>query len=325
MGGWSSNLVSVVIVSCNKKQLLSTLFSSLKKQSYKQLEKIVVLNNFPKEEVEDLRQSFPDTIFIPNKENLFYCKAQNQGIRIAKGEFILCLNDDLVLEKDFIEEMVRAAKKDERISMVSGCVMRQDKETIDTTGLFLARSRRPFERGYGQRRRDNYKIAEYVFGSGGVAPLYRRKMLEEIKMGSEYFDEDYDIFYEDLDIAWRARNCNWKGYYTPEALAYHVRGGTVKRLEPKFPFLQKYNFVYLPRELKLRLLKNRYMTIIKNDNLRSFLLNLPWFLLYEMRVWGYLVLFEPILLLKIFKNLNFIRNAWQKRKQKMVNYVKLST
>ncbi|MBL7197173.1 MAG: glycosyltransferase, partial [Candidatus Omnitrophica bacterium] len=265
-----SNLVSAVIVSCNKKDLLSELLLSLKRQSYKQVEKIVVLNNFPKEEVEDLRQGFPDAIFIPNKENLFYCKAQNQGIRVAKGEFILCLNDDLIVEVDFIEEMVRAAKKDERIGMVSGCIMRQNKETVDTAGLFLARSRKPLERGYGQKREGRYKVAEYIFGAGGVAPLYRRRMLEEIKMGSEYFDEDYDIFYEDLDIAWRARNCNWKGYYTPQALAYHIRGATVKRLELKFPFLRNYSFVYLPRELKLRLLKNRYMTIIKNDNLRSF-------------------------------------------------------
>ena len=193
--------------------------------------------------------------------------------------------------------------------------MRRDKKTLDTAGLFLASSRKPLERGFNQKRNNRYKVAEYIFGSGGVAPLYRRKMLEDIKIGNEYFDEDYAIFYEDLDVSWRAKNRRWKGYYTPSALAYHLRGATVKQIKPKLPFLQKYNFVSLPRELKLRLLKNRYMTIIKNDSLHSFLLNLPWFLLYEIKVWCYLFLFEPILPFRIFKNLRFVRNAWQKRKK----------
>ena len=312
---WSRNLVSVIIVSCNKRDLLSGLLLSLKEQSYKHIEKIAVLNNSPEEKYEDLKRNFVDVMFILNKENLFFCKAQNQGIKQALGEFILCLNDDLILEKDFVEEMIRAARKDERIGMVSGCVMRQDKETIDTTGLFLAKSRKPQERGYGQKRKGRYKIAEYIFGSGGVAPLYRRKMLEDIKIDSEYFDEDYDVFYEDLDISWRAKNRGWKGYYTPAALAYHLRGETAKQIRPRFAFFQKYNFAYLPRELKLRLIKNRYSTIIKNDNPIYFFLNLPWILLYEMKIWVYLILLEPIVVLRFFKDLAFIKVAWGKRKE----------
>lgn len=314
MDRWSSNLVSVIIVNCNKKDLLSELLQSLEKQSYKQVEKIAVLNNYT-EEIEDLKRSFPGVIFILNKENLFYCKAQNQGIRVAKGEFILCLNDDLTLEEDFITEMVKAVKRDDEIGMVSGCIMRQDKETIDTTGLFLAKSRKPLERGYGQKRNGRYKVAEYIFGSGGVAPLYRHNMLEDIKIGNEYFDEDYAIFYEDLDISWRAQSRNWKGYYAPDALAYHLRGGTVKQAKPRFSFLQKYNFACLSRELKLRLVKNRYMTIIKNDNPICLLLNLPWFLLYEIKIWLYLILFEALLIWKISKDLLFLKVAWQKRKK----------
>lgn len=317
MDGWSSNLVSVIIVSCNNnKNLLATLLRSLGKQSYKQLEKIAVLNTFSKEETEDLSRDFRDVRFILNKENLFYCKAQNQGIRAAKGEFILCLNDDLILEVDFIEEMVRAAKKDEKIGMVSGYIMRQDKKNlVDTAGLFLARSRKPLERGFNQKRNNRYKVAEYIFGSGGVAPLYRRNMLENIKIGNEYFDEDYDMFYEDLDISWRAQNRDWKGYYTPEACAYHLRGATAKKMKPRFSFLERYNFTCLPGELKLRLLKNRYMTIIKNDNFRCLLLNLPWILGYEIKIWLYLILFEPILAWRILKDLSFAKVGWRRRKE----------
>lgn len=315
MSGWSRSLVSIITVSFNRKDLLSTLLSSLERQTYRQVEKIVVLNRFPKAEIKDLERSFPDARLISNEENLFFCKAHNQGIRVASGEFILCLNDDLILEDDFIEQMVRAAENDNRIGMVSGCIMRQDRKTLDTTGLFLARSRKPLERGYGQKLKDRYRTAEYIFGSGGAAPLYRRKMLEEIKIGNEYFDEDYGMFYEDLDISWRAQRKRWKGYYTPSALGYHSRGATAKQIKPKIFFLQKYAFTYLPSELKLRLIKNRYMTIIKNDSMRCLLLDLPWFLGYEAKIWLYLTLFEPILVWRILRDLGFIKVAWRKRKQ----------
>lgn len=315
MDRYTNDLVSVIIVTCNKKDMLRKLFFSLRRQSYKPIEKIVVLNGCSEQEHRDLKQSFQEAVFIHNKDNLFFCKGQNQGVKAAKGELIFCLNDDLILEKDFIEKMVEAARKDEKIGMVSGCILRQDKKTLDTTGLFLARSRRPLERGYGRRWQDRYKTAGYIFGSGGAAPLYRHKMLEDIKVDNEYFDEDYHMFYEDLDISWRAQNKGWKGYYSPFALAYHLRGGTAKQTRPRFLFLQKYNFAYLPNSLKSHLVKNRYMTIIKNDRLIHLLLNLPWILGYELKLWLYLILFEPMVALGIFKDLAFVKVAWEKRRQ----------
>lgn len=319
MGHCANGLVSVIIVTCNKKDMLSGLLFSLRRQGYRPIETIVVLNGCPEQECGGLSKNFPDTVFIHNKENLFFCKGQNQGIRTARGEFILGLNDDLILEEDFIEKMIEAARKNERIGMVSGCIMRQDKKTLDTTGLFLARSRKPLERGYGRRYKDRHKTAGYIFGSGGAAPLYRRKMLEDIKLGSEYFDENYHMFYEDLDISWRAQNRGWKGYYTPFALAYHLRGGTAGQNRPRLLFLQKYNFARLPGRLKSHLVKNRYMTIIKNDHLTHLLLNLPWVLGYEIKLWLYLILFEPAVVLRIFKERGFVKLAWEKRKQIQLN------
>lgn len=66
-------------------------------------------------------------------------------------------------------------------------------------------------------------------------------MLEEIKLGPDYFDADFRMFYEDLDLAWRANLFGWKAYYIPSAVAYHVRGGTARRrIGINKPFARKY-------------------------------------------------------------------------------------
>ena len=91
-------------------------------------------------------------------------------------------------------------------------------------------------------------------------------MLEDCAISeNEYFDNDYNMFYEDLDLSWRADNRGWKAYYNPKAVGLHARGATAKERKPFFEFLQPYNFAWLKSSLKSDVIKNRYMTIIKND------------------------------------------------------------
>lgn len=310
-----NHLVSVIIPTYKREDLLSRCLESLGSQTYKDIEVIVVVNSSSQNKIRTLITINPDVKFVCNPNNEFYCKANNQGIALSKGEFILCLNDDAVLKDNFIEEMLKPALGDDRIGLVSGCILRQDGVTVDTTGQFLAKSRRPQERGYGKRYNSSFGIAGYIFGAAGVAPLYRRKMLENIKLDGEYFDEDYGMYYEDLDISWRAHNKGWRCYYAPEAVAYHFRGASSKQNEPRWPFLKRYSLSFLPRQLKLFLIKNRYSTIIKNDRLKDFLKNLPWILGYEIKLWPYVFMFEPALIKDFFKDLKFIKSAYKKRKR----------
>lgn len=137
---------------------------------------------------------------INNRENLFFSQAQNQGIKASCSEFILCLNDDVILEKNFVEELVKAIGLDTRIGMVSGKILRMDKITVDSTGLFLGRSRKPVEGGFNQRDNGQYNKEEYIFGACVAAAFYRRKMLEEIREATGYFDERFFFLVEDIDF-----------------------------------------------------------------------------------------------------------------------------
>lgn len=299
---YCKGLVSVVIVSFNQRDCLKRCIYSLLNQSYPYLD-IIIVNNGRKENLDDFGVDLSYLKVINNKENFFFSQAQNQGIQASRGEFVLSLNDDVVLEGDFIDELVKTIIPNKRIGMVSGKILRMDKITIDSTGLFLGKSRKPVERGFNEKDNGQYNKEGYIFGVSGAAAFYRRAMLEDIRDENGYFDERYGMFYEDLDLAWRANIRGWYAYYNPKAVAYHKRGSSAKTVSPGLRFLKKYNFAYLNDELKVKLVKNRYMTMIKNDSPWGIIVNLPFILAYEIKLYVYIILFSPKLLGRILKGL----------------------
>lgn len=306
-----SKFVSIIIVSVGRKESLKYCLDSVRIQTHQGLEAIVIDNSLNPDFGKEISRIYPEIKLYSSQSNLFYGPALNKGIELGQGSFILCLNDDVILDKRFIEEALEGFKINERIGMVSGKILRIDKKTIDSTGLFLSLWRAPQERGYGLGDKGQYEKEGYVFGVTGAAAFYRRKMLEDIKMDSDYFDRDYRMFCEDLDIAWRGQNFGWKAYYVPRAIAYHIRGATVRKdYGINKPFARR----YLSCELHLELTKNRYLTLIKNESYLGLILHLPFILFYEMIAWGYIMLFRPPVIKRFFLNLNYLKSAFKKRK-----------
>ena len=153
-------------------------------------------------------------------------------------------------------------------------------------------------------------IPEYIFGVNGAVAFYRRKMLEDIKQGPDYFDSDFGFFYEDLDIAWRAQNKGWKGYYVPTAIAYHARGGTARKEKGVGRSFARF---YISDNLQFELIKNRYLTIIKNDTLLGLLLHLPSIFIYSLAELGFLLLFRQKVIPSLLCLPRFMKSALRKR------------
>lgn len=285
----SNEIVSIIVVAAGRRDYLKSCLDSIKEQSYINIETIVIDNS---------------------QNNLSYCQALNKGIDMSKGEFILCLNDDASLDRAFIAEALKGFQADEGIGIVSGKILRTDKKTIDSTGLFLSIWRTAGERGYGLKDMGQFEKSGYIFGVSGAVAFYRRKMLEQIKIDSEYFDSDFRFFYEDLDLAWRAQNYGWRAYYAPGAIAYHVRGGTARQASG---INKRYARRYLGNELHYELIKNRYLTVIKNESLLGFFCHLPFIAVYDILAWGY-VLFFRLRVMKLFllKKLP-LKSAFRKR------------
>lgn len=303
--------VSIIIVTAGAKDYLWLLLDSVRKQTYPCFEIIVIDNSLNPRLKQEINKGYPEVKLYSNSENLFYCQALNQGIDISSGDFILCLNDDVVLSREFIKEALGAFNINQNIGMVSGKILRRDAKIIDSTGLFLSPWRTARERGYGSSDKGQYQKEEYIFAVNGAVAFYRRKMLEAVKIGGDYFDGDYRIFYEDLDIAWRAQNLGWKGYYTPWAIAYHARGATVRSEGGgDKPFARR----YLNDNLHCGLIRNRYLTFIKNESCLDFLLHLPFIFFYDLAVWCYILFFKPCIIKMSVINFDYLKRAFNKRR-----------
>lgn len=305
-----NELVSVIIITAGKDNYLKYCLNSLLEQVYSNIEIIVIDNSLDSSFTDKISKEYPGIKIYPSPGNLFYSASLNHGIGMSNGAFILCLNDDVALDKNYIKEALRGFDVDPNIGMVSGKLLRFDAKTLDSTGLFLSRRRTATERGYGRIDKGQFDKEGEIFGVCGAAAFYRKQMLQELKLSSEYFDNDFCFFYEDLDMAWRAHNINWKGYYIPKALAFHVRGATAREGKG---LNKKYARRYLSEELELFLFRNRYLAIIKNDNYLSFFVNLPFIICYELFLWSYMAIFRPGVIKKFMQSRALFDSALKKR------------
>lgn len=266
--------VSIIIVTWNAARFMAQCLNSLKKQIFRDFELIVVDNGSSDETLDILGKMFPQARVIKNKENLGFCRANNQGIKLAQGDYILTLNSDIILNRDFIKELLLAANSQpEEIGMLGGKMLRMDGKTIDSTGLILSKSRRFYDRGGGEIDIGQYDEISEVFGICAGAALYKRKMLDEIKIDGLYFDDDFFFLGEDFDVAWRAQLYGWKALYIPTAKCLHLRGSS----QHQSKFKQYLSF------------KNRYLLMIKNDSLLNILMALPRLLVYDKTRFFYLL------------------------------------
>lgn len=306
----SNKIVTIVVVTSGAGDYLRKCLDSLRLQSYPASEVIVIDNSRSPGLAGAVAREYPEVKLRIPPENLFYGRALNMGIEMSRGDFVLCLNDDVILDKDFISRALNGFEVSRGVGMVCGKTLRFDAQTIDSTGLFLSPWLTAKDRGYGRRDNGQYDKEGRVFGVSGAVAFYRKAMLESIKAGHEYFDSDYGMFYEDLDLAWRAEKSGWSAYYVPSALAYHARGVSARAAcGMNRPYARR----YLSDNLHYDLIKNRYLTIIKNGTWLNLLLRLPFFLLYDILSWLYVIAFRPAVLKRFFLNPGVLKSAFGKR------------
>jgi GT2 family glycosyltransferase len=261
--------ISVVVVNFNGKRFLDDCLKSLEVQTYRDYEVIVVDNASKDGSEEHVRSCFPWARVVRNERNLGSTGGNNSGIREARGEFIVTLNNDTCVEKDFLERLL-GPMSDEGVGMC-GSKMIFPNGRINSTGLCISRSGAAWDRGVNEEDRGQYDRQPEILGPCAGAALYRRKMLDEIGL----FDEDFFIFMEDIDLALRARYAGWRGVYVPGAVAHHLHGATAGVGSDIAVYYGNRNIMWLPA---------------KNYPLPFLILCLPWILGRNLMVLPYYAL-----------------------------------
>jgi len=229
--------VSVVIITLNSEKFIKSCLDSVRVQDYRNFEIIVVDNNSEDKTKDLIQENYQEVIMIQNKENLGACQARNQGIEFARGQWILTLDCDVILEKDFLSKTVSLIKESQNsLGMFQPKIFNMDRKTIYSCGIYLSWLKKFYDIGKGRLDNGQFNTPKYIFGACSAAALYNRQMLQELKEDTGYFDERFFFLAEDVDLALRAQRRGWKAQYNPRAVCYHYgdSSGTPKKLRQYF-------------------------------------------------------------------------------------------
>ncbi len=250
--------ISIVIVTFNSEKFIKGCLDALYAQGFNTFKLIVVDNGSKDNTVSLIKENYPQVIVFENKENFGAAKARNQGIGLCTDEWVLTLDCDVVLQDNFLSEIIKLIRDlpHPRIGAIQPKVLSMDRGVVYSAGIFFSNLRRFYDIGRGESDSAKFSESKYIYGACSAAALYSRRMLEEVKEWSGYFDERFFFLVEDVDLAWRAQDKGWKTLFLPDAVCFHSgnSSGLSKQLRQYLCFRNRY-FMILKNERRLPLLK----------------------------------------------------------------------
>jgi GT2 family glycosyltransferase len=208
-------LVSVVVPTRGA-PVLEECLAALAAQSFERLEVVVVADGVPAPDA-------PGARLVALPERMGFAAAVNAGVAAAAGSVVAILNDDAFVRSDWVAEGLACLERHPRAASVATKVVRSDDASVlDGCGDTLTRSLKAYRRGQGARDDGRYDREEEVFGASGTACLWRRAAFEAL--GG--YDARFVAYYEDVDLAFRARLAGYEAWYAPWAVAAHRGGAT---------------------------------------------------------------------------------------------------
>jgi GT2 family glycosyltransferase len=279
--------VLVSIVTYNDQTLLDKCLESLQKQSANL--RIRIFDNASSDRsVEIARHRGIEPVCSP--VNRGFSHGHNHNLLPGDFEMALVLNADVILQADFLERLGEALSAVPGAGMAGGKLYRMDAQgriayrngvpILDSAGIYFTPSQRHFDRGSEQEDRGQFDRRQLVFGITGAALLCSREMLEDVRHGDEYFDEDFFVYREDADLAWRAQLLGWKAVYEPGAVGLHLRKVLPDRRTSVSPLVNRHS------------LKNRYLLRMKNMDRAVRRRCLPYMWIRDIGIFFYVLLFE---------------------------------
>ncbi len=215
--------LSVVIPNWNGKHFLSACLEALRRQSYQELEIIIVDNASADGSQAFIKTEYPEVRLLELAHNCGFTGACNTGIAASNGEIIALLNNDTEVDEHWAAEIIAAFDEHHEVGIVaSKMLLFNQRDRLHTAGDIFFTDGRAGNRGAWEIDTGQYDRGEYVFSACGGSAAYRQSMLLEIGT----LDDDFFFLLEDADLAWRAQLAGYQVWYAPSAIVYHHLSAT---------------------------------------------------------------------------------------------------
>jgi len=251
--------LSIIIINFNTKKITSDCLKSIVKMTKGIDYEIIVVDNASKDGsvqmLESLRKKIPNLKLINNRENKGFGPGNNQGLRIAKGNYILLLNTDTIIHDNVLSEITSWMDANPDAGIVTCALKNRDGSLQGTGGYFPTLTRvfswmffiediplldsliKPFHPVHGQS--PFYKGISFFQNKHqqdwitGAFMLMRSEVVKQVG----YFDEDYFMYTEEVDYCYRTKKKEWKVWYLPTWSITHLGGASSTS---EFPILSEY-------------------------------------------------------------------------------------
>lgn len=287
---------SIVIINWNGKEklgeLLDKCLESVSNTDYNNFEVIFVDNASTDGSYEYVQSKF-DFKFFRNPRNLGFVGGNNVGAKLCKGDVIVFLNNDTIVDSRWLDEPAELFKNKKTGIVQANLRLLNNPDVPDSIGHCISVLCMPIENYFFM---DEPEEPVPIFGGKGAALFVRKDLFE--KLGG--FDEDYFFYFEETDLCWRARLLGYDVYFSPNSIVLHKGGGTFRN-----------------GKLLYHRQKNTIASMIKCYELKNLIKYLPLRLMFELAGVLYFLFKNPYLAAQNMKALVWIvRNGGKLLKER---------
>jgi len=257
-------LVSLVVLNYNGEDIIEECVASLQKTVYPNYE-IIVVDNASADNSCRILSTLSGISLVKSEKNLGYAGGNNLGFEKAKGAYLATINNDIIVEPQWLNAPVAAFESDKEIGIVSCRQMDfWHREIVDALFGIIPPNFAPFHAGTSRLYSGlaPYHHCGLVLLANGASAIYRKKCLDEIGT----FDERYFAYHEESDLCLRAFLDGWKCLYLPSAVVYHRHGHTFNKQDGLSFYLSERNrYWFMYKFFPVRVIFKNILPLIKRE------------------------------------------------------------
>ncbi len=257
----SPPMVSIVILNYNGRDLLRPCLESVLESDYPRFEVLLVDNGSTDDSVQSVRDLVDKDSrikLILNGSNLGFAEGNNVAIKHVKGEYVVILNNDTEVRRDWLNHLVEVMEQDHTIGIAqSKLLLMKDRKRLDSAGAYLTNFGFLFQRGLGELDYGQYDATDEIFSAKAASIIIRKDLIDRVGL----FDPEYFLYLEETDLCFRTWLIGLRVVFAPRSVVYHYWGAiTVPKVGREIPFYSCRNYA---------------MTLIKNLEFGNLLRIMP--------------------------------------------------